>query len=1119
MDDDDDEVPTCPLCLEELDATDLAVKACQCGYQVCLWCLHHIREQHTARCPACRTPYEEQNFKFTEVNHEQAAKEAKERATAKKEKERREKLKEIEKERARAVAVSQQKAKNNLKHARIVQRNLVYVIGLSLTLAREEVIRRTEMFGKYGRMARILINRAHPFNADAPGGPSISAYIQYARDSDASAAARGMNNAVFDGREIRCAIATTKYCDSFVRSITDPTVAPYCGNQHCMYYHSIAPEGVMSREEVLARQLGPPPPAHLFAVDQRTARIPMTNYHRQTIQPMTGAPGTSPPPSISFPSTASHARLPSPRSQVPVGPGRTINPSHNQTHHGVPSSSNASHSVPIPIATNGTSYQQHLASSPPTRPGQSPLAGKKPPSISPSPSLHFPTPASPPPSRRPVPRLNRSPNSLTQRAPAMSNGTGGAGMATSPPSFFDSSKMISTQLPSTAGWASSNTMRNTSKPVPRKPISSGTEEPRGGRPRIQTRRPRENAPPGFEESSAFPAKPPGFEGFDGGQTKRFPKKQVGGRSTDSGLASPPPGFGPGPASPRAVASEELGMSDAAVAWAQEASTDEVFSNNNRKARRSIGQSGVRLAPGPKDEVDSKADLAQVLAKIGGDLGVSSEFQNLEPPKRNNLSAVEDRGSDRRKPSTVGSLFTSQPFQAYGQSPPAHVVNSDPGSPVPQTSVYASSFSAPFGRGSGGRKESNTANRRCQSRFGFARQDAFEQRAPVFSQPITNPVESGSLGARTQFHNLQDVSSSDIGMYSWANPTNNTDSSRLADLANSLNSTHNQSTATSQLQRQTRSRFDFAGRAASPPKVPVVKSNGIPHVPNRARMVTKSEFTGDAVGATFANLTTAEKLASIFNVGQRSGDKLPPMPSYGHEVEPLPNQTEIPVKKSKTNGNISLSEGRKPGNISSSGQVSPPSANNIATKDEQFAPPGFKEATPGTPPDSTQVDVTSTSSGVANIPESGGESKTSEKGAVLKENESNDSFLHLSEDDKKEKTPRKKDKKMKNTRDTPVSNVDEVSVVKNTQPLSGGKSDQPETARRDGKEVKQAKMPAKSKEAPKQMKIARLPDDPGRFMSVAELEREVEAARVREAKLQDKLQELQRRIRSYDHVRT
>ncbi len=185
---------------------------------MCLWCLHHIREQTNGKCPACRTPYEETNFKFSEVNPELAAKEAKERATAKKERERREKLEEIERERARAVAVSQQKAKTNIKHVRIIQRNLVYVIGLSLTLAREEVLRRPDMFGKFGRLLRVLVNRSHPYNADAPGGPSISAYIQYSRDSDATSAVRAMNNAVFDGREIRCAIATTKYCDAFVRS-------------------------------------------------------------------------------------------------------------------------------------------------------------------------------------------------------------------------------------------------------------------------------------------------------------------------------------------------------------------------------------------------------------------------------------------------------------------------------------------------------------------------------------------------------------------------------------------------------------------------------------------------------------------------------------------------------------------------------------------------------------------------------------------------------------------------------------------------------------------------------------------------------------------------------------
>ncbi|GAB0494261.1 hypothetical protein MMPV_005552 [Pyropia vietnamensis] len=213
----EDEVPQCPLCLEDLDATDLSVRACKCGYQVCLLCLHHIREQLNGKCPACRTPYSEKNFVIDKVDPEAAAREVRERAEAKKAREKRDRAAAVERERAAAAAASQAKAKTTLKHVRVVQRNLVYVIGLSLSLAREEALKRTQMFGRFGRINRVLVNRGHPYNADAPGGPSIAAYILFARDTDASTAARVMNGEVFDGRELRCAIATTKYCDAFIR--------------------------------------------------------------------------------------------------------------------------------------------------------------------------------------------------------------------------------------------------------------------------------------------------------------------------------------------------------------------------------------------------------------------------------------------------------------------------------------------------------------------------------------------------------------------------------------------------------------------------------------------------------------------------------------------------------------------------------------------------------------------------------------------------------------------------------------------------------------------------------------------------------------------------------------
>lgn len=183
---------------------------------MCLLCLHHIREQLNGKCPACRTPYSEKNFVIDKVDPEAAAREVRERAEAKKAREKRDRAAAAERDRAAAAAASQAKAKTTLKHVRVVQRNLVYVIGLSLSLAREEALKRAQMFGRFGRISRVLVNRGHPYNADAPGGPSIAAYILFARDTDASTAARVMNGEVFDGRELRCAIATTKYCDAFI---------------------------------------------------------------------------------------------------------------------------------------------------------------------------------------------------------------------------------------------------------------------------------------------------------------------------------------------------------------------------------------------------------------------------------------------------------------------------------------------------------------------------------------------------------------------------------------------------------------------------------------------------------------------------------------------------------------------------------------------------------------------------------------------------------------------------------------------------------------------------------------------------------------------------------------
>lgn len=73
----------CPLCLEEMDISDLNFKPCVCGYQVrssrvvsasfslpvkiCRFCWHHIKENLNKRCPACRRIYTDEGVEFKPV--------------------------------------------------------------------------------------------------------------------------------------------------------------------------------------------------------------------------------------------------------------------------------------------------------------------------------------------------------------------------------------------------------------------------------------------------------------------------------------------------------------------------------------------------------------------------------------------------------------------------------------------------------------------------------------------------------------------------------------------------------------------------------------------------------------------------------------------------------------------------------------------------------------------------------------------------------------------------------------------------------------------------------------------------------------------------------------------
>lgn len=47
-----------------------------------------------------------------------------------------------------------------LLYCRVVQRNLVFVVGLSARLADTEVLKKHEYFGKYGKIHKVVINQS-----------------------------------------------------------------------------------------------------------------------------------------------------------------------------------------------------------------------------------------------------------------------------------------------------------------------------------------------------------------------------------------------------------------------------------------------------------------------------------------------------------------------------------------------------------------------------------------------------------------------------------------------------------------------------------------------------------------------------------------------------------------------------------------------------------------------------------------------------------------------------------------------------------------------------------------------------------------------------------------------
>ncbi|XP_071741785.1 uncharacterized protein [Rutidosis leptorrhynchoides] len=226
---------TCPLCAEEMDLTDQQLRPCKCGYDICVWCWHHImdmaeKDATEGRCPACRTPYNKEKIVGTESKCERLVAEM---SVEKKHKSQKGKTKTSE-------------GRKQLSSVRVVQRNLVYIMGLPLNLADEDLLQRKEYFGQYGKVLKVSISRTAAGTIQHFANNTCSVYITYSKEDEAVRSIQSVHGFVLDGRPLRACFGTTKYCHAWLRSVP-------CTNPDCLYLHEFgSQEDSFTKDEIIS---------------------------------------------------------------------------------------------------------------------------------------------------------------------------------------------------------------------------------------------------------------------------------------------------------------------------------------------------------------------------------------------------------------------------------------------------------------------------------------------------------------------------------------------------------------------------------------------------------------------------------------------------------------------------------------------------------------------------------------------------------------------------------------------------------------------------------------------------------------------------------------------------
>merc|ERR1712080_81022 len=146
---------------------------------------------------------------------------------------------------------------SDLNEIRVIQRDLVYVIGIPLKYAKEELLRTNDFFGQFGEITKLIIKTKSETTKYKKvlvektlekNDTTVSAYITFLNTNSAYNCIVEVDETKLDGKVLRCTYGTTKYCTYFLRGSK-------CQNLGCMYLHKTGEQNDVITKDVIKNKL------------------------------------------------------------------------------------------------------------------------------------------------------------------------------------------------------------------------------------------------------------------------------------------------------------------------------------------------------------------------------------------------------------------------------------------------------------------------------------------------------------------------------------------------------------------------------------------------------------------------------------------------------------------------------------------------------------------------------------------------------------------------------------------------------------------------------------------------------------------------------------------------